>query len=476
MTGALPKRGNRTFQPASEAEIARVKHELEQAFRFYWIHSHFAFCVEPTWLVDETVFKRSEVYEEGDTYHPRSEVMERLGASVGKTPDDFPAILFLGATTGWDEGRGAWRWSGRGGGWTYGVPAAERGHGLSWWEPTPLDYMVPNSWLFIHEFNHQVDGLFQAAGYEDYWFNHYAPSEGNTGDFGEWMDADRFVLRHWPHENWLLAPRGQVATMADADEDGLPDSDAKIWFDEARFGSAPTLKDTDGDGLSDGEEVALGLWIRQGIRDDYWAGGLTPNPADSDTDGDGLGDAEDPLPLYPVDAILPAVEDPDAELAKPVGPMLIELADPQVEARLYLAQSDGYLWISCSADRPFELHAQFDCGLDGWFAGSDNWDVWLESEGEASPKTRLFDAGSLTEWPRDDWESLKSLAWRYARGTIDGQPYVVVGIPEAPRYGLVLKQGQQLNLRLGVRVAVNKFGDVRELGPFEPNTFAKFTF
>jgi len=172
---------------------------------------------------------------------------------------------------------------------------------------TTVDYTI--AWTFTHEIHHALEAMEdRTAGTPEVLFCHfpwaYPDPLGSTGwhmDWGPHYDGIGLTNREYG-DSWFLypAPYDQYIECIDADGDGLPDDDPRVWMDEARFGSSPLLADTDGDGLDDLAEYSA-----------YNFRGTDPdNP---DTDGDGVPDGPDHQPLYRVSRHLPLVPTPEVD-------------------------------------------------------------------------------------------------------------------------------------------------------------------
>jgi len=214
----------------------------------------------------------------------------------------------------WNAATKNWEFYTSGGG-TFGIDGFPDG------VPARSQYLggSDTAWLATHEFHHSLEshGTFALSDREDdrIAFDHPAPRrrvvrpdgsvEENTwttnGRHGEHWDVVSFWDRQITDAQWLRMYFGYTETVKDADEDGFPDDDARLPFDERRFGSSPRKAMTDGF-LNDLKKVMLSTWV-PGPLQSTWIKpafqGVKPNPTNPDTDGDGLIDRDDPYPLYP---------------------------------------------------------------------------------------------------------------------------------------------------------------------------------
>ena len=216
----------------------------------------------------------------------------------------------------WNPKEKKWTWYGSGGG-TYGVDR--------YWEGVPARSQFlgggDTAWLTAHEVHHQLEslGAFSLADREDdrIIFNHPDPrfirkGEGDKVDRNDWSttgprQGEQWDVMAWSDRllsdaQWLRMYFGETVVTADADDDGVPDDDARLPFDEKRFGSDPTKPMTDG-AMNDRQKLMLSIWAPAPLQSSFtkpreWMS-VRPDPTKPDTDGDGLPDTIDPRPLYP---------------------------------------------------------------------------------------------------------------------------------------------------------------------------------
>jgi len=127
---------------------------------------------------------------------------------------------------------------------------------------------------------------------EIHFHQNYPLPDGEVFDAGDVFAGLFEILRRYRGYPDLPAPWFRFIEVKDGDGDGLPDVDARLPCDEARFGSSPDEPDSDGDGLFDLEEYCSGVY----------RGG---DPARADTDGDGTPDGADPYPLSTFSGVIP---------------------------------------------------------------------------------------------------------------------------------------------------------------------------
>jgi len=432
--------------PVSDADIERLKREMLIGQRFYWINSHLRFLPAMDFIIDRE-FHDLNPYDDA----PNRENLAPLFAREGKSLDDYDGVCRLVVEQTYDANAKAWRIASSGGGLTSGVSKGSKDPGWSWWPAGAGDFFIPDSWLFVHEYGHQVDAMFDASGEPSFWGNHFAPQEGNVARFGEHFDGNAYLLRLWPAEKWFTSDWGTVEFADDADEDGVPDDAPEVPIDEKRFGSDPTRKDTDKDGLSDRDEVMAWKGITVGLGQ-VWARPVLPDPRNPDTDGDGLRDGRDPYPLCPFPTAM-------RTRSHPIGGGGLcntltfsgTLKVGGEEVMLAVKWGPEYVWLGLGCGQPRSLFVQLDADNDGWFAGKDNYQLTVEppaAEG-GQPKVRVFivNAAEPGKWPFGDEtlvrpEDIRVKVWEEG-GTLE------VGIPGNEATGLRLERGERMGLNLG---------------------------
>jgi len=471
--GAVPA-GAEYPSPIPAGEIERLKDEVRRGVLFYWINSHLRFFVDVDFLVDESLHELGPGAEEE---RPTREGLVGLMGAQGKRFEDYDGICRIIAEQAYDQGSRRWGLTGRGGGLTTGVSRDHREPGYSWWLACPQDYPIPDSWLFVHEYGHQVDGMFDASGHPEFWSNHFAPQEGNVARFGEHFDGNAYLLRWWPEEKWFASDWGRVEFAADADGDGVPDDAPALPLDEKRLGSDPTRKDTDNDGLADRAEVMAWQGIITGLGQ-RWAQPIMPNPRNRDSDGDGKIDGKDPFPLYPIPEAIPyrrALRADSAPLPPNEWPVFHHFAAGGLEATTSLAWSEEYLTIGCRLSSPQPVQVQIDAENDGWFVGQDNYQLLASPprDGKGAPEVRVHvvNAAVPGKWPFDDPTLVKAEGIRCWCST-EGGYSLLISVPRSEKTGLLLRRGE----KIGLAISYGNPGDPNHmLALFEPHALAPLT-
>ena len=237
---------------------------------------------------------------------------------VGKEPvhENFPYVgqIEQAFPRRWDEPKKEWVFYNSGGG-TYGADEWARGI------PGRSQYLGggDTAWLATHEFHHQVEALgtisFGTDENDRVIFDHFFPRRRvrkPDGTYDEWTwqtswahgehwDGISYFDRLLTPVQWLRLMFGETITVADADEDGVPDDDSRLPFDEKRFGSDPHKAATAG-GVPDLARIQQSTWAPCPLTSTWNKAPYPlrrPKPRADDTDGDGVPDAVDPYPLYP---------------------------------------------------------------------------------------------------------------------------------------------------------------------------------
>jgi hypothetical protein len=187
------------------------------------------------------------------------------------------------------------------------------------------------AWTFTHELHHALETMENITpDTPEVLFCHfpwcYPDPLGPSGwhmDWGSHYDGIALTNREYA-DQWLLlpAPYDGYLECLDSDGDRLPDADARIPQDEARFGTSPLVADADEDGLNDLAEYSA-----------YNFRGT--DPADPDSDSDGLPDGQDPRPLHPVWEYLPRLAAP------PVIDGTLDADWPLLQTGYYFTKNPG---------------------------------------------------------------------------------------------------------------------------------------
>ncbi len=447
------KRIKKDFPLAEEWELERVLRELEKGVRFFLINSRFNLNLALEVDVHREFKLRSEITMGDSPYFTVKDELYKNERDLSRE-ESYDGLIHIERLFHLGKDGKLVRIRG-GGGFTWGVDDERKTAGISTWAMTPPSHFSNNFWLFTHEFHHQLDRLFELSGHPEYWFNHFAKPEGTAGIFGEHFDGNAWILRTWPEELFFDLNFGSVKYFEDADEDGIPDNDSSIAFDERRFGSLKTRKDSDADGLTDLEEALLWQWAEPGLGEELSLYFKTPEPLKADADGDGIIDGADILPLYPVSAIVPKLP---ASSGETQGSRLPARSPSGIASELSLSWWDDGLSILISASEPVELKVLFDALGDGWWKEADNIYLEIGADGTLTKKHVVNGAGE-DKWCFDDPSLLGQDSIKVSMDKVEGSenpfsPYshlYRIFIRADEKYSFSPKDGSVIGLNIGFR-------------------------
>ena len=331
----------KSFELPREKLGDKVQKEFEKARLFYLRNSNFKLNLKINYIVvDDRIAKVEDGWIEPDDV--RRDLKELL-TKQDRNLEYYDSIIAVYAEPGYNAS-------------TKDDIGVVGGGGM-----TPFGYSVFGvggklAWLFMHEYHHQIDKFFERSGMPEYWLNH--PDDTTcTGRYGDHWDFNAYILRNWPTVDWLACDFGKIIETDDRDEDGIPDSDARLALDETRFGSDRMKADTDSDGLSDLQEAMAGIFSGS-------------DPTNADTDGDGVTDGKDSYPLYALKMV--------REKKVPTLNGKIELGEWQelypfkahsITGKTYMEWSDGFIYFAVVSDSPLAIDLKIDPDDDGYFTG-----------------------------------------------------------------------------------------------------------
>ena len=343
-------------------------------------------------------------------------------------------------------------------------------------------------WLFIHEAQHTIDSIYKVNGFrkmghgdhpEEYvGTNDAYPQLPNTVRFGKRYDFQAKMLRTFDPGSFesymeLRGDWGDIYATEDVDQDGLPDRDTTLTFDEAAFGSDPRKADTDGDGASDKAEATDGIYP-------YSVG----DPTASDTDGDGKVDGEDPHMRYDVtEAILQAGglrASVDGQLgewsAKTQVSKGVYYQTPNVGSfspTVHATHTTDSLYVAIDAPKFAVPFLRFDFDNDGRWFGAGNTEVRFNVANEGLEKIRTFDASARARQfeqnvlnpnrgvrsPNGVWDTNKKYQDEYGRvfsrsdvrvavREQSGRVRVEMAFPEKPDRGITFDTDSKVGMRV----------------------------
>ncbi len=456
--------------PLPPEELDRIKAQVEDGIRFYWMNSGMNLFLDNDFIIiDEQLFHH-QIFGSQWWYPPKEEWIVRAIENHGKRVQDYVSVLFLACVRDYNSKSGKYELWGKGGGFTAGIGANSQ-YGLSYWEVTHANHGSGNNWLMVHEFHHQLDELFLVSGYPEYWFNHFSPTVNTAADFGEHFDGNAWILKNWPVSHWYDLKFGEIRFADDRDMDGIPDDDPRLPMDEKRLNSSPNLMDSDGDGVSDLDEIAFSNWIIEGCGETYGEPALLPNLIATDTDRDGLPDNVDPYPLYPFEPII-KYQMASLDISSNRN-LLARLVDHRIHATVCAKWDSLNLSLAFVMDRLAPIKLMIDANADGWFIGRDNYLIYLKPKDAAALETDLImvNCADPKQWPFHDKELAKKITLSSEIKKVGDQFIVTLTVPKNEYTGLSLIAGEKLGLNIGFSVVMDGDGHQRYLTIFEPNRF-----
>ncbi len=466
--------------PVSRSYLDYIRREVEVAQLFYWCNSKMKIWLDcDIFIINERInIKKDQPGYNGNGFwrdKPIADLRELLRLK-GKSLEEYPSVVVITCERHWNDRKKQYEFTPSGGG-TYGVDARPgSSHFLGGHDP---------AWLFVHEFHHQLDSQYAESGYPEHPFNHFSIiPDGFADAFGSHYDGNAWILRNWHYGDlslWFTNKFGKVVSAKDSDGDGIPDECPLVPLDEKRFGSDPTKKDTDEDGLNDMEEVLASLWVYETL---VWPNDINarakyilPDPGKQDSDGDGLEDGYDPLPIYACKPTIGTrgderwfwIEEDTSDVPRPYP---LPSIDNPLKGDIHLWHNGDWLTFRFLFNLPVpQIHIQMDCNNDGIYVGADNLDVWIYTDWQVEPQTRVkaevTNASSREKWPFND-PSLAPVSENMsasARKLNDGHYEIVFAIKQTPQIGLELTTGKKMGLRIEVLAEPDS---ARWLSVFQP--------
>ncbi|MBI5215171.1 MAG: NHL repeat-containing protein [Ignavibacteriae bacterium] len=460
----LLQQGDNAVPQLPAQEVERIKQQIDDGIKFYWIHSRFNFFLENEFVVVNIPFKRNQLYGTEWWYPPIDSMLETVLKQNGKEIKNYSAVLYLTCTQQFDTTLKKYMLAGKGGAFTNGVGTG-KGYGISWWDVTKANHNAGNNWLMVHEYNHQLDDIFMMSGYPEYWFNHISPTIGTAADFGEHFDANRHILNIVPDEEWLDLKFTSIDTTTDSD--GIPDNAPHLPLDEFRLGSDPTKLDTDGDGVSDLNETSFSNWLTEGWGETMAGTPRFPNLNHKDTDGDTITDNLDP---YPCMNIKPEITNGEVK-------HFASIEDNKIRATVLASWDSSSLKFTVETDKSVPMKLMLDADTDGWFFGRDNFLINFtpKNDGTLESKLQIFNTTDPSQWPFMDAELAKTYSVKTSLQKIgDGYRYEIE-LPRNENFGLDYSLNKKIGILIGFLVPFDEDGNKRYVTIFEQNRFFDVT-
>jgi len=343
-------------------------------------------------------------------------------------------------------------------------------------------------WLFIHEAQHTIDAVYKVNGLrkmghgdhpEEYvGTNDDYPQLQNTVRFGKRYDFQATMLRTFDPGSFesfleLRGDWGDILRTEDADQDGMPDHEATVPFDEARFGSDPRSVDTDGDGASDQAEATDGIYP-------YSVG----DPTHPDTDGDGRPDGEDAHMRYDTRPTIlraggmrPTVDGALGEWSEKTRVSRgVSYKTPNVDGFspvVHATHTRDSLYVALDVPKSAVPLLRFDLDGDGRWFGAGNTEVRVDVADEGLEAIRTFDASARARQfeqnvlnpnrevrsPNGVWDTNRKYKNEYGRvfsrsdvraavRSGNGRVRVEVAVPERPDRAITFDGEDKVGMRI----------------------------
>ncbi|MCF8354705.1 MAG: fibronectin type III domain-containing protein, partial [Melioribacteraceae bacterium] len=406
------------------------------------------------YIIEDTLWLSDVGNEDPYWLSPNQRVtkdFERISEELGKEPTDYAGVICSYAWLNYpDRKTSALRDPSASdginirqayGGAAVGVPAPWKYGETSGYNGNPNP--GPHSrqdWLITHEFHHQIDALFNWSGFPEYY--HADMPWVMPRRFGEDFDFNAWIIRNQNPEDWLALKFGNLEKTVDADNDGLPDDDPTLPFDEKRLGGDPAKVDTDGDGLTDLEEFMAG-------------NSLSTKLDDPDSDKDGINDKDDPEPLYAIDPEIQKSVNDENLIWNDFG----DISGEDYESQLSLAWTESNLYFKSESTKPVNIMLNIDAEGDGWFHGLDNIQIRISNDGTKSEVVEYYlrDCSSWTAPPKDIRDVLSTDNLKYDIEDNDGNIETIIAIPNLPEYGFDLSSGKEFGIRIGLQTSTDRW-------------------
>jgi hypothetical protein len=435
----------------SDTDIGRLKQEVAYSERFYWRNSLGTCNLDVSYLVIPD-YVDLNLTDLGST-----NVVQQYLRAYGVADLQYDGIFEAGPGC-----PGTWSWGVVA--WPFMGPEHSTGFSTSFYPLYAFDYPANDpglnygmTWIFTHEFQHQVDAMYDLSGYPE--MGHGDAPLDYAFQAGEHFSYQAEMYRLFPYWLDLGSYFGRYLESEDADGDGMADADVRLAVDESRFGSSSGAADTDGDGLFDLCEAYAGIY-----------GGSDPD--NQDTDGDGVADDSDRYPLYPVSTTVRSrpitvdgFVDPTEWDAAQDG--LHFTRDPAFDAQLYADWSDTLLYLGLVETSGSIIELFLDATNDGWWNGRDNYHLRIDpTHGtiyarvmDTTDEARAYNqahGGYYGEMWDDDPRYVDFYGHRLVEnsdfplgvGTHSGEVHVEVGIPRNLDTEFMAEPGDTLGLRV----------------------------
>lgn len=438
----------------SPEEIERLKNGIALSREFYWRNSGCTLNLNISFL-EMSEFKSKKFFPEDGLLWPK--FVEQDFRDAGISDNQYGIILLI--------------YNPPEGGGNYGGMKILGETGYSFFRyPCKTSVLYPGedentdyaaTWLFTHELQHSLDLVcYENSGAEAMW--HGDKPLDFSIQAGEQFSYQAEIFRNFKDYLRIKSPWGKIDRTGDNDHDGMPDNDARLPFDEARFGSDSTLSDSDGDGLKDLAEFMGGIYAAS-------------DPNNGDTDRDGFKDSADDFPLHPVHGRIPEITpylDGDWSTWFPVSKRLgfssskFLLGNP-LDAEFYMNWDSEFIYLGCEMNAPAELHIDMDMLNNGWWHGNDNYRFVVDPFARRFSQIRVMDTSdevrkyrdSLGNGPYEMWDDDPQYIEKFGKileeSTIElitevsEENYLIkIKIPKNEQINFLPKKGHKIGMRV----------------------------
>ena len=455
-------------KPMPPDEIELYRRAFRETQRFYWCNSSMKYWLDFHLYVDPTFYRAGRDRKDlPDRYAklPRAnhdQIFRRLIKEAGKDGEIYVGQAICNAERRWRPREKRWAYQGSGGG-TYGV---------QWPQPGRSHFLGGSdvAWLLCHEYKHQLESQYNSSGLDTEddrsIFCHFAPQYPGwkwctAYDHGEHWDGIAWQLRHFTAVQYYRNLYGELVSVADADNDGIPDDDPRLPLDEKRFGSSPRSRDTDGDGLDDMAEVLASRWVgalNAALRQRVLGKWARPNPANPDSDGDGVPDGKDKYPIYPFKPVIRrGTIKVDGSLAEWGKKPDYWLDHAGVRLKGWARWDGDYLCYAFTIAGGWrKLTLVVDQDADGFYVGGDN--VYAEFPPVPGKPPRKANVRmhfcNLGRWPWFDnkHEFIKPDVYPFAASREGEVDVLEFAVPKNEMCGLSLKRGEEVGMALYIGI------------------------
>lgn len=406
---------------------------------FYFRNSRCKLNLDITYLVIDTPAPKND----GPTYDYIVKDLQSRGVKDNQYDGMF--CTGVGFTGNW----GGFRVFGNTGACFGGT---DRRGDFTWCPEDKPDVWYGTAWTFVHEFQHALDSpICSMAGHPEMMSDH--PYSDSMEGYFSW---GHHAGMHW---DWVahtlssfqdfLDVRGatdSTITVVDADDDGLPDDDARLPTDEKRFGSDVTKADTDGDGLSDLQEFRADIY-------------RSSDPRSSDTDGDGMPDSSDPNPTVALAQSVrysgsgPSI---DGKLDACYGPFTTGMyagnAPDLMTARMHACWNEDALYLFVKSKAQCSLDMLVDSSADnGFWEGGDTYPIRVTPDGKVAFTDLGLTGdvpGAKAAWGSDGLEVM--IPALIGQGVSNEINFGSARRPEDTTDGMVLLDGRKISFNLAL--------------------------